>query len=93
MNNWQEWICGTIPTNALSVLRLSSLAADPLGIAVTWQSVSNRSYFLERATDLGSQQPFAPVATGIIGQPVSVTYFDTNAIGPGPFFYRVGVEQ
>ena len=58
MNNWQEWIAGTIPTNALSVLRLLSPATGVSGVTVSWQSVSGRTYFLERGTDLGARRPF-----------------------------------
>ena len=52
MKNWQEWVCGTCPTNPLSLLRL--LAASPASgnVTVSWQSVSGINYFLERSADL-----------------------------------------
>jgi hypothetical protein len=93
LNNWQEWRAGTNPTSALSVLRLLSPASGALGVIVTWQSVSGLNYYLERRTDLGAQPPFLPLATNIVGQPGTTTFTDTNAVGAGPFFYRIGVRE
>ena len=93
MSNWQEWRAGTNPTNALSVLRLLSSIPGPQGVIVSWQSASGRNYFLERGTDLRGQPRFLPLATGIVGQPGTTTFTDTNAVGAGPFFYRVGVQE
>ena len=93
MNNWQEWICGTNPTNAASVLKMLVPAPGPSSAAVTWLSVSNRSYFLQRAGDLRAQPSFVTLATNIPGRLGSTTFTDTNAAGTGPFFYRVGVHQ
>ena len=93
LNNWQEWNAGTNPTNALSVLRLLSPAFGAAGVAVSWQSVSGRNYFLERSTDLGAQAPFRPLATDIRGQVGTTTFTDTNAVGAGPFFYRIGIQE
>jgi len=45
MNNCQEWLAATEPTNQLSVLRMLSLLGTPEGLNVTWQSVSNRTYY------------------------------------------------
>ena len=42
-SNWQEWVAGTDPTNALSALRLLPLGGSLSGVAVTWQSLTNRS--------------------------------------------------
>jgi len=93
LNNWQEWHAGTNPTNALSVLRLLSPAPGAPGLVVSWQSVSGLNYFLERGIDLGTQPHFLPLATNIVGQPGTTTFTDTNAVGPGPFFYRVRVQE
>jgi hypothetical protein len=89
MNNWQEWICGTCPTNAQSVLRLVSATPAGTNITVTWQSVAGVNYFLERSTNLAS--PFMHLASFIMGQAGTTSYADTNAAGAGPLFYRVGV--
>ena len=51
MNNWQEWICGTDPTNALSVLRLVSAAPAGTNATVTWQSVAGVTYVLQCSTN------------------------------------------
>jgi hypothetical protein len=93
LKNWQEWIAGTVPTDASSALRMLNPTNDALGVTVTWQSVSNRTYFLERASDLGASPPFSLVISNVVGQVGTTSYTDTNANGPGPFFYRVGVHQ
>jgi hypothetical protein len=93
MTNSQEWHAGTNPTNALSVLRLLSPASGEPGVIVSWQSVTGLNYFLERGTHLGAQPPFLPLAIGIVGQPGTTTFTDTTAVGAGPFFYRVGVQE
>jgi len=91
LNNWQEWRCGTDPTNVLSVLRLLAPVAEDTYVVVTWQSATGITYSLERTTSLGASSVFTPMATAILGQPGTTTYIDTNAIGAGPWFYRVGV--
>jgi hypothetical protein len=93
MNNWQEWRCGTCPTNALSVLRLLPPSRTGTNVAVSWQSVAGVIYFLERSTSLGASPHFVCVASNLPGQPGTTTYTGTNAAGAGPFFYRVGVGQ
>jgi hypothetical protein len=93
LNNWQEWRSGTNPTDALSALRLSSPASSRAGLMLSWPSVSGLNYVLERGTDLGTQAPFLPLATNVIGQPGTTTFMDTNALGTGAFFYRVAVQE
>jgi len=93
MNNWQEWICGTNPTNAASVLRQLIPATDPSGLTLSWQSVTNRSYSLERAAEISSPQSFLTIQTGILGQPNVTTALDTNWPGAGIYLYRVKLEQ
>jgi hypothetical protein len=89
LNNWQEWHCATDPANALSALRLLVPVTGGTNLIVTWQSVTGVNYFLERSTAVSSA--FTPLATSLPGQPGTTTYTDTNAIGAGPWFYRVGV--
>jgi hypothetical protein len=66
---------------------------DGSGAAMSWESVSNRAYFIDRAAGLGTGRVFVPVAIGISGLSESTSFVDMNAIDPGPLFYRVGVEQ
>jgi hypothetical protein len=93
LNNWQEWRCGTDPTNALSALRLLAPVSGATNVTVMWQSVTGVNYFLERGANLATSPVFTPLATGIAGQPGTTTYSDTNASGAGPWFYRVGVNN
>jgi hypothetical protein len=100
-NNWQEWICGTNPTNSLSVLRLLSAAPTGSNVVVSWQSFTGINYFLERTVNLScfttnavvEDSNIVLVATNIAGQAGITTYADTTAIGVGPLFYRVGVKR
>ena len=92
MNNWKEWICGTDPTDPRSVLKMVSPSNSISGLKVPWQSVSNRTYYLQRATNLAALPAFLAVQSNIAGKAGTTTYTDTNASAAGPFFYRVGVQ-
>ena len=91
MNNWQEWMAGTDPTNGLSLLRMLTPARTGSLVSVSWQSVDNRTYFLQRATNLTAPPVFWTVATNVTGLAGTTSYMDTNA--PAPAFYRVGIQQ
>jgi hypothetical protein len=90
-SNWQEWRAWTDPTHSASALRLLSPTIVTNGVLVRWESVSGRSYFLERSTNVGISSAFTPVATTVWGLAGTTAFVDTNAVSPGPFFYRVGV--
>ena len=91
MNNWQEWRCGTSPTDANSALRLLSAQGTGTNVILAWQSVAGVNYFLERGMNLGASVPFTPLATNLPGQPGTTAYTDISAAGASPLFYRVGV--
>jgi hypothetical protein len=92
MKNYGEWRSDTNPTNSLSVLRVLTATNAPTGISVTWQSVSTRNYWLERAVALGLATPFQIIATNITGSVGSKAFIDTSATNAGPYFFRVGVH-
>ena len=91
MNNWKEWRSDTIPTNSLSLLRLITVTSSAPNLIVSWQSQTNRSYWVERTADAAGS--FGVLRTNITGFTNATSYTDTNAVGNGPFFYRVGVHE
>ena len=89
-NNWQEWIAGTNPTNAASVLRLSPPLLTAPGWQLRWSSDSAHSYFVQQATSLSTPVSFTTLGGNIPGLPGVTAYTDTTAPALGPAFYRVG---
>jgi len=92
MNNWQEFVADTNPTNAASVLIMNSAVPQPgyNWVVVKWQGVSTRSYFLQRSSDPGDG--FVTIQANIAGVDGPNIFFDTTATNGGPCFYRVGVQ-
>jgi parallel beta-helix repeat protein/predicted outer membrane repeat protein len=92
MNNWQEWIAGTNPTNAASFLQMLSATNSLTGAKVTWQSVSGKTYYLLRSTNLAAAPAFTALVSNLPGAASTTSYTDTTATNGNAFFYRVGVQ-
>ena len=92
-NNWQEWRAGTDPKNRSSVLRLLTAMPGLSGMTVSWQSVSDRMYFLDRSTNLGVVPAFLPWRSNILGHPGTTTLTDADVVDVGAVLYRVGVQE
>jgi len=93
MNNWREWIAGTIPTNSLSRLTMFSPSNSPSGLKLSWQSAIGKTYSLERGTNLSVWPAFSVLQSNIIGQVGTTVFTDSTAINGGGYFYRVGVSR
>lgn len=89
--NWSEYRAGTIPTNALSFLGIRSMKITSGGTVVSWSSELGKVYHLERTTDLTPGFNWV-VGTNLPATPPLNTFTDTNAVGKGPFFYRIRLE-
>jgi hypothetical protein len=93
LNNWQEYLAGTNPTNANSVFKITSAQMiSATQLAVRWWSVSNRKYDIMRGTDLATGNgAFAPLpgATNLTGTPPENSWTDSVSGASTPLFYRV----
>lgn len=92
MNNWQKWIAGLNPTNPASVLAMSApvVTNGVQGVVVSWESVTNITYFLQRSSDLTGG--FTSIQSNLLGQAGTTSYIDSTATNGNSFFYRVGVQ-
>jgi hypothetical protein len=96
LNNWQEYLAGTNPTNAGSVFKITGAQVLPGGqFVLRWLSVSNRFYDVMRATNpaMGSGA-FVPVpgATNLPGTPPQNTWTDSVSPASTRTFYRLSVH-
>ena len=97
MNNYQEYVAATDPTNPSSFLGITAVSnlspSGVTGFVIQWSGVTGKYYYLDRSTNLLSVPPFSfNVATNIPATPPLNSKSDTNATGAGPCFYRVGVQ-
>lgn len=94
ISNLDEFRAGTAPDDPASYLKVDALLAQPQvagGFRVSWGSVSNRLYRLERAPDLMGEQ-FELVAEHIQATPPVNQWEDITATNAPSYYYRVLVE-
>jgi hypothetical protein len=91
LNNLAELKAGTNPNDFQSQFRLIRILPQTQGTSVEWSSVSNRSYSILRSSDvsggyqlLNGSHPATP--------PVN-TFLDPTAVPPGPYFYRIRLQE
>lgn len=89
MTNRAEYLAGTVPTNALSVLKLQDPTITATGLQISWSSVRFKRYNVTRASDLVSG-PWEQV-----GATVRATNTTAQIVDPLPLagarYYRVEV--
>lgn len=94
LNNYQEFIAGTDPTDSGSLLWLAPepAAASTNGFVLSWLSVSNKIYIIERTSHLpdGFQ---TVLESGLIATPPLNTYTDATEAATGPYFYRIRIDH
>jgi hypothetical protein len=89
MNNQSEYVAGTVPTNAVSVLKLDSLTQSAGGTTIRWRSVVGKKYqVLGRAQVTGA--PWLTLGTPVTANGAQAQYLDAGAT-TGLKFYRVQV--
>ena len=87
-SNEEEYLAGTNPRNAASVLRILAASQTPNGPApVRWQSVAYKFYSLEVSTNLPAN--WRLIATNLPATPPFNTYSDSTSGDKA--FYRVSV--
>jgi hypothetical protein len=92
MTNLQEFRAGTDPTDPNSVFAFVDCQPHAGGgFLVQWNSAEGRSYTLLRTSHILSSN-FSLIRSNIAATPPHNSFVDTNAVPPGPYFYRLKLE-
>jgi len=91
-SNLQEYLAGTVPIDGASVLRIRTVSFQAGDAVVTFDSVSGKSYALERTTALGATPAWSLVQDNISGTGAAVSIVDPGAAGQPARFYRVRLK-
>ncbi|NCC49763.1 MAG: hypothetical protein EOM20_00975 [Spartobacteria bacterium] len=92
MNNWAEYVAGTVPTNADSRLEMSTGADhSATDLVLAWSSVQDKRYTLLRATNLLADA-FSVLSSNIAATPPLNAYTD-SVIQLEHYYYRIQVEH
>jgi len=91
MSNLQESLAGTIVTNSLSCLRITSMAREGDDVRITWTAVGGKSYVVQTNSVPGSG--FADFSSVIyvpgVGESVTNYVHTGGATNAAALFYRV----
>lgn len=94
MPAWKEYVAGTDPTNAASVLQLVGVdrPAGTGDFVLRWDSVTGRVYAVEFTTNLLTTG-FSPLTSGLPATPTMNVWTDSVPPEASVRFYRIGVTN
>lgn len=87
-SNQQEFLAGTTPTNAVSVLRVSSVGVTGNDVQVDFVSAANKLYRLEASLSPDGSSPTI-ISNNIPGTGGIIQILDVGAVAQPQRFYRV----
>ena len=92
LNNRQEYLAGTDPKNAASVLRLNPLSKSGAPVQFSFSAVSGKTYTVQVCGNPAGpwtkmKDIAAPAADGVI------TVQDSNSANPNTRYYRIVTPQ
>ena len=88
-SNFSEWVAGTNPTNAASLLAWTQVTAVSNEVRVGWNAVSGKTYSILTATNL----PSAFTASSTVKATAEGALCLTNPVSGTTLFYRLQVER
>jgi hypothetical protein len=92
LSSFQEYLSGTDPLSANSVLRITRVSPVGDGLEVRWSSETGKVYTVQMSTSL--TEAFWPVATGLPADPPENSYVvPVDAVSVRNAFFRVILAQ
>jgi hypothetical protein len=89
-SNTAEYIAGTNPTNAASLVKIDAVTNNVSGTSVVWRSILGKSYQLQSRTQLGSGTNWTSVGSPVVASGATTFKLDLTGTN-GNRFYRVQV--
>jgi hypothetical protein len=94
LSNFEEYLCGTVPTDAASVLKMVSIQPQPDGkTRISWTSVSGRVYLVQRADGAPAAASFKTIKADLAADPSGRNVCVDDADRSQPRFYRVLLQD
>jgi len=91
VNNLDEFLAGTDPTNKLSFFSIKTNTFSSTGLmALTWTSSSNRIYAIEWTTNL--MRPYSNLVFNLNSKVTENTYTDFTHVASTRIYYRMNVQ-
>lgn len=87
--NYQEYLSGTDPKNPASRLFVKAFVKNAGGVTFSWDSISGKTYTVERSTNLTT---WTLLQNNVAGTAGVATFTDPNTTGNPKLFYRVIVN-
>lgn len=91
-DNLREYLAGTDPTNAQSLLKATRVERVSNDIVIHFTTVLGKTYRLEKTSDLGAAASWTPVRDNIAGTGGIVTGTDAGGASQPRQFYRAVVK-